>query len=395
MVMKSNSRKRTAISLFAGAGGMDVGFSNAGFKILIANDNDPDACSTYRLNHSAPIHCGTVETFIKQLPKDAGVDLVFGGPPCQGFSVAGKMDPADPRNTLTQIFLRAVNRVRPRAFVCENVKALATLAKWGPLRSKLIKQAEKMGYKCALIILNSSDYGVPQSRERMFFIGFLNEYHRLNNITVDSALINLVENFKERPPPLRQVLRQFGRPGELRNRRVCNAKVTFAKRPVMRRSPYAGMLFNGKGRPLRADGFSSTLPASMGGNKTPIVDEENIYGEKPSWVEEYHQHLMEGGKPYKGVAPSRLRRLTIDECLAIQAFPKGYQLFGKQSSMYRQIGNAVPSILAEAVARTVMAVLDSNLVVLEEAAKRVHEQPEVSLPTTSMNESPYAEANLI
>jgi DNA (cytosine-5)-methyltransferase 1 len=155
------------------------------------------------------------------------------------------------------------------------------------------------------------------------------------------------------------------------------------------------MLFNGKGRPLRADGLSSTLPASMGGNKTPIVDEENIYGEKLSWVEEHRQHLIEGGKPYEGIAPSRLRRLTIDECLAIQTFPKDYKLWGRQSSLYRQIGNAVPSKLAEAVALTVMEALNSNLGVLKEASKRVGKPPHRRLPTTSIKELPHAKENLI
>ena len=142
------------------------------------------------------------------------------------------------------------------------------------------------------------------------------------------------------------------------------AHVTFAKKPVLRRSAYAGMLFNGAGRPLKPEGQSSTLPASMGGNKTPIVDQHHVAG-GPSFVEEYHRHLMAGGKPYSGDAPRRLRRLTVDECLAIQTFPPEYKLAGKQSAMYRQIGNAVPCKLAEGVARVVARVLDEGNDALE------------------------------
>ena len=98
---------RTAISLFTGAGGMDVGFSKAGFNIIWANDNDKDSCDTYKSNHDAPIQNGYVSTFLNDLNKYKGVDCVFGGPPCQGFSRAGKMDPFDPRNKL--IFEKLIN----------------------------------------------------------------------------------------------------------------------------------------------------------------------------------------------------------------------------------------------------------------------------------------------
>jgi DNA (cytosine-5)-methyltransferase 1 len=96
----------------------------------------------------------------------------------------------------------------------------------------------------------------------------------------------------------------------------------------------------------------------MGGNKTPIIDELELFADAPSFVEEYHVHLLKGGKPYKGSAPTRLRRLTVDECLAIQTFPETYRIAGEQSAMYRQIGNAVPCKLAEAVGKAVNNMLE-------------------------------------
>jgi DNA (cytosine-5)-methyltransferase 1 len=96
----------------------------------------------------------------------------------------------------------------------------------------------------------------------------------------------------------------------------------------------------------------------MGGNKTPIIDELEVFEGALSFVEEYHARLVKGGEPYKGDAPNRLRRLTVDECLAIQTFPTGYKLAGEQSAMYRQIGNAVPCKLAEAVGTAVSKLLD-------------------------------------
>ena len=128
----------------------------------------------------------------------------------------------------------------------------------------------------------------------------------------------------------------------------------------MRKSPFAGMLFNGAGRPLSPKRFAPTLPASMGGNKTPIIDEDEIFENKESYIESYHQHLVLGGLPYSGDADRRLRRLTIEECLAIQTFPDNYKLAGSRSAQYRQLGNAVPPLLAEAVARVLANMLLKN-----------------------------------
>jgi DNA (cytosine-5)-methyltransferase 1 len=276
-----------------------------------------------------------------------GVDLVFGGPPCQGFSVAGKMNPDDPRSQLLWVFMKAVELIKPRAFICENVKALAVLEKWADVRQRLFTLASQLGYTYKLVVLNASDFGVPQSRERMFFIGF-------QDVEDLSFLEKQFEQYQKPSPTVRDIFLPLGVAGSKHNQRVCNAKVTLAAKPVMRRSPYAGMLFNGQGRPLNPDGYSSALHASMGGNKTPIIDEEHCYFGQDSWVEWYHSYLMQGGKPLSlNTAPKRLRRLTIDEALRIQTFPHDYQFVGSQSSIYRQIGNAVPCDLANVVAKVV------------------------------------------
>ena len=110
------------------------------------------------------------------------------------------------------------------------------------------------------------------------------------------------------------------------------------------------MLFNGLGRPVDLNRPVQTLAASFGGNKTPIIDERELRAGKPSWIENYHIKLSEGHKPDVGTAPDFLRRLTIDECIVFQDFPRNYDLTGPNSSIFRQIGNAVPPGLAKAVA---------------------------------------------
>ena len=122
------------------------------------------------------------------------------------------------------------------------------------------------------------------------------------------------------------------------------------------------MYFNGQGRPINIDGYANTLPASMGGNKTPFIDEEYLYGDADEdWVIGYHNGLM--GKtivPEFKEAPKRLRRITIKEAARIQTFSDDYVFVGNNGAIYTQIGNAVPCKLAEAVAKSVIEYIESN-----------------------------------
>jgi DNA (cytosine-5)-methyltransferase 1 len=130
--------------------------------------------------------------------------------------------------------------------------------------------------------------------------------------------------------------------------------VTPARNPVLRPSPYAGLLFNGKGRALNLDAPAPTLPATMGGNRTPIIDQLELEGRaKENWVVGYHRRLIAGRGPVKKV-PKRMRRITVEEAAALQTFPDTWKFIGGQSSRYRQIGNAVPPLLAQAVAERLL-----------------------------------------
>lgn len=360
---------RKSVSLFSGAGGMDVGFARAGFRTIRVAELDAAACETLEANRAAIGHVGEgriTPTSVSDLklthllPEQ--VDLVFGGPPCQGFSVAGKMDPEDQRSALVFDFMRIVREVRPRAFVMENVKALAVSHRWEEVRKRLKRRAVDAGYQTALIVLLATEYGVPQARERMFFIGVRRDVIGDQSRTLQQRILEQLENHCRPHLTLKEIIQSFGPAGTQGNPKTCTAKVAFAKSPILRKSPYAGMLFNGAGRPIPVDGASPTLPASMGGNKTPIVDELQIFDNEASYVEAYHSSLIGGGKARSGTAPSRLRRLTIRECAAIQTFPRDYSFRGAKSSIYKQIGNAVPCQLAEAMGHSIAAVLDDCLV---------------------------------
>lgn len=342
-----------AISLFSGAGGLDVGFENAGYEVVFANEFDRDAAAAWRANRpdnaSAMVE-GDIWEHLDDLRPFAGkVDIVFGGPPCQGFSVAGKMDPNDPRSSLVWAFMDAVEIVRPKAFVIENVKALASLTKFEGVRRGIIEKANELGYEVSYRVHLASDYGVPENRERVLFIGIQKGTGSLDSV------YDALKSQKKPAATVREVLKSVGKYGTAANPQTCTSHISLAKNPVMRKSPYAGMLVNGAGRPIDLDGVSPTLPASMGGNKTPIIDEAALNDDSAeNWFVGYHRRITDGSSsPDRESVPPTARRLTLAEAAAIQTFPRGYVFGGTKTHRYRQIGNAVPCGLAEAMAKAI------------------------------------------
>lgn len=341
------------VSLFSGAGGLDIGAVMAGAKIIWANDKTKDACESYSNNIGTHIFHGDVDDCFDTIKGFKGTaELLIGGPPCQGFSVAGKMDEGDERSKLVWSYAKAVECVQPQAFVMENVKALGTIKRWAEVRTKLIRRLQAAGYSVGMCVLNASEFDVPQARERIFIVGFK------GNPQASIDLDAMLRPYKKKAKTVREALAVLDKAGTGNNKSTCNAKITLTQNPVLRKSPYAGMLFNGLGRPLRLDGYSATLPASMGGNKTPIVDENALYLHERPWVEVYHARLLKDITVAKAeTAPQFLRRLTVDEARILQTFPIEYKFCGSQSSQYTQIGNAVPCNLAKAVCSMVIDVL--------------------------------------
>ena len=340
--------KYKVLSLFSGAGGMDLGFIRAGFEVVWANDIDKYACATYKTNIGDHISCASIQTLnLNDLPD---CNIVIGGPPCQGFSVAGKMDLNDPRSQLIWDYLKVVKTKRPRFFVMENVAALGKLDKFQNIREALFNEYLDMGYSIQYQILNSKDYDVPQKRERFILIGTLESSDKIQfpqptgkEISTRDALIDL------------------DIPGKGINQGICQAKITIAQHPVIRKSPYAGMLFNGLGRPICLDKPSQTLPASMGGNKTPIIDTRLLRDPtSENWIEQHHAKVCtrEPFDAYKIEVPSYFRRLTIREAARIQGFPDDFLFCGPQSQQFKQIGNAVPPPFAFHIAIAVKASMD-------------------------------------
>lgn len=328
------------LDLFAGAGGLSSGLVAAGLAPVAAIEVVADAADTYAARHGA---ADVIRRDIATLTDadlralGGGVRVVAGGPPCQPWSTGGaRRGAADARDGFPQFF-RALQAIRPEAFICENVAGLEA-GRTAPYFRELLRVfGEELGYAVAYRVLDAADHGVPQRRRRLFMVGLRDggafAWPRATHGPGAAAPWRVAGDVLAPEPA-----------------GAANASiVTYAKRPQLRPSPYDGLLFNGGGRPVDLAAPARTILASAGGNKTPFYD---VAGAVPP----YHQHLLAGGAPRSGRVEGA-RRLTVAECAALQSFPAGMRFAGRRSSQYTQIGNAVPPLLAAAVGGAVAAAL--------------------------------------
>lgn len=350
--------------LFAGAGGLSLGFAEEGFHVVVAVEHDPDSAATYRGNHERL--AGPGMPLVKLHEEDicgvgfaqyAGqLDVVVGGPPCQPWSLGGlRRGHADPRDGIPQ-FARALYEASPRAFVLENVAGLAqgaareafelvleVLAGDKPLKVLVGDQAPqraRLDYDVSWRVLQAAEYGVPQNRRRLFVVGTRPGTRFVWPVPTHGPgrPLAYVTAGAVVGPAAR------GEPNP--------SIVTYARNPSLRPDPYHGHLYNGGGRPIDLARPAPTMLASMGGNKTPWVDTLGV-------VPGYHAHLTGGGRPRDGRVAGA-RRLTVAEAAALQSFPGWAQFSGARSSQYRQVGNAVPPLVARVIARQLRGCLLRN-----------------------------------
>jgi len=313
----------TMLSLFTGAGGLDIGFERVGVRVVACVDNDPEACKTLRYNRPDwPVF----ETDIRNYWPTGidNVDIVAGGPPCQGFSSAGKGNPDDPRNFLWKEYFRIVEAVRPRAIVLENVSGLKHRRN-GDHLSGIMHALESQGYRFALGILNAADYGVPQTRRRLFVIGLRDGTPTLPPpsaaewATVRDAIADLEGLVK---PELNHVPNNHAPHVVERWSKLKPGEVD----PNYRRAR------------LNYDQPSHTIRAGGG------------YGPRGDHLAGFHPPIH----------PALPRQLTVREAARIQTFPDDWIFQGSKTAQGRQVGNAVPVLLAEAVAKHVVKLLEET-----------------------------------
>ncbi|MFR7476324.1 DNA cytosine methyltransferase [Frisingicoccus sp.] len=309
--------KFKTISLFCGAGGLDMGFERAGFETIWANDFNSDACETHKEWSKARTVCGDISKIDETEIPDA--DVVLGGFPCQGFSLSGPRKLDDSRNTLYKQFVRIVKAKQPYMFVAENVKGLLSMD-GGKIIEAIISEFSDCGYNVYYKLLNAKNYGVPEDRERVIIVGFKKDLNieNLDFPEPNSSFITLKDVLKDIPEP--------------KEEDIC-------------RQPYSSRYMS-RNRKRGWDDVSYTIPA--------MAKQVPIWPGSPD-MKKLEQDKWEFGDSEK------TRRLSWQEAAAIQTFPSDLNFHGNLISKYKQIGNAVPVKLAETIANHLYDILTASI----------------------------------
>lgn len=310
------------VSLFCGAGGMDMGFHNAGLDVVWANDFYRDACDTYANWSKAFVVCEDITKISADVIPDA--DFMTFGFPCQGFSLSGPRKLDDSRNKLYHECVRIVKAKHPLFFVAENVKGLLSMG-GGSIFEAIIVDFENCGYNVFYKLLNARDYGVPQDRERVIIVGFRKELG-----IADSDDYSFPETYPY-AVTMADVLMGDALSGSPSPDDVCSA-------------PYSSRYMS-RNRRRDWNDVSFTIPAMA--KQVPLHPSSPL-------MHKLGTDLWEFG------TGGLTRRLSWQECALIQTFPRGMQFSGDLTSKYKQIGNAVPVKLAQAVAESIKTALLSG-----------------------------------
>lgn len=290
----------TVLDLFAGCGGLSLGFEAAGFK-TIGYEMVPDAAETYRKNLCGFCHNVKLDTSFKY-PE---ADIVIGGPPCQPFSVGGNQKGIEDSRDGFPIFIDAVKKLMPKVFMFENVRGLLYSNRW--YFEIILEDLRKLGYVIDFKLLNAVDYGVPQNRERLFVIGHRSEFtfpaKQKNKVSVGDAIQDLINTI----PPESKFL-------------------TAAQDTYIAKYEKASDCINP--RDLYPDRPARTLTC------------RNL----AAATGDMHRVKLKDG---------RRRRILLREAARLQSFPDHYQFSGKETSQFYQIGNAVPPLLAYQIALSI------------------------------------------
>ena len=342
-----------AIALFSGCGGLSLGFAAAGFNLVGHVEIDDSANQIYDANfpNSKILGndiCGISESQIQHWRKELGnIDVIIGGPPCQGFSLAGKRDPEDARNRLFTYYSKIVSLVRPKAFVFENVRLLTSMKTTdGQLFINCIFDSfSKAGYHLAKIEVNMADYGVPQSRERVVIVGVRNDInadfvfpmatHQVKLDTYEQSLFKTQNQLSFRDATCDLINLESGD--------VSDDPLHWS---VVHPDHVIRWLKNVPEGCSAHDNEDPNLRPPSGFNTTY----KRIKWDEPCSTITTNFSMISG---CRNVHPSATRSLTIREAARAQSFPDEFVFLGKWGDVRKAIGNAVPPIFAETIANEI------------------------------------------
>lgn len=338
--------------LFAGVGGMSEGFRMAGFDIKFAVEFDPDIAEAYKLNHTKTevFPCDICTIDVEKLHKKyRDIDVIVGGPPCQGFSQKGKrLSINDPRNFLFQQFVRFVNTFKPKYFVLENVPNIITTEN-GFFKDQIVDAFSDLGYEVTYAILCAADYGVPQDRRRAIFLGQLKKLE----ITLPQASNNRI-SIKDAIYDL-----PFIKSGE-------GSEVSYYDKPPI--TPYQKMMRKGSVMLYNHVATSHSqlalrrlamIPKGAGKESLPIEEHtKSVYS--GTWSRMIEDDIsVTITTRYDTPSSGRFTHPILDRCITtreaarIQSFPDTFRFYGTKTCQMKQVGNAVPPLLAKAIAEQI------------------------------------------
>jgi len=380
------------IDLFCGCGGMSLGFELAGFETVVACERDLWAGDTYALNHPRTRlvrqDIREIQDWNAVLPENFtdAIDGIIGGPPCQGFSLSGNRDPNDPRNSLFMDFLRCVGHFKPKFLVMENVSGIlsAKTAKKERVLEIILNELKKLGYKASYSSLNAAGFGVPQSRERVFIIGVRSEFPFNRTriypnpnllpgefVTVDMAISDLpgieAGEGTERQDYPGEPLNSYQRWARERSQRLFNH---IAMRHTQRLVERFKVIGHGQSVADVSEEHSALKrgnPAIKSG-KTFAQNNMRVFPGRPA-------PTVAASFQSNFIHPHLHRNFTAREGARLQSFPDHYVFCGKRTTMswekhlsqYQQIGNAVPPLLARAIARNLKDYFQNTSSIIEDS----------------------------
>ncbi len=350
------------LDLFCGIGGLTIGLEQAGIRSVGGIDHWADAQATFEHN-LAPLRCMLADV-TKLSVSDVGqffkapaaeIDIVTGGPPCQGFSTVGKRDSADPRNSLWTAFRDVVAAIRPAYVIIENVEGLVVMEK-GKVRDAILASFGEIGYRMDCRLLRAADYGVPQLRKRTVFLGWLDglapvEFPspvREAHVSVGDAIFDL--------PPLEA--------SETADRYLAPAETAYQRA----RRKDTCVLTNHEAAHHSAGLVEVMSHVPDGGNRKSIPDRlqpksgfHNSYARLASWKPAVAvTSNMRKPSSARATHPTQNRGLTVREGLRLQSFDDDFVVLGARTSQYLQVGNAVPPLLGAAIGAAVLKAYRAN-----------------------------------
>lgn len=346
-----------AIDLFAGCGGLSKGFMDAGFDIIVGVDNDQAALNTFVVNHNGAkamnADLSKQETFdeIKCTAGDREIDVIIAGPPCQGFSLSGPRNFDDERNKLYLAVLEMVKQFQPKGFIIENVPGMATLYN-GQIKEEILRRFRSMGYNIECKILCAADYGVPQIRKRLIFMGIRKD---IGSPRFPEPIFSS-DKYRTCRDALSDLPSREFEYGEEIDAYTSEPKTEYQK--IMRKN--ADKLHN----------HVATKHTQLVKDTIALVPEGGNYKDlPPGWGES--RKFNEAWTRYDGNKPSRTidtghrnhfhyqynRVPTVRENARLQSFPDDFVFTGTRTQQNRQVGNAVPPLLGYALAKEMLAII--------------------------------------